>query len=62
MLTIGQRVSKVFSGMTGSNILTVGGYDINILVSGVAAGDVVVNEDGSGDALLFENGDTWVTE
>lgn len=29
---------------------------------GAAEGDQIVNEDGSGDAILFENDDTWVTE
>lgn len=60
MLNIGNSQS----GITGENMLTIGGRTINVLVliSGIASGDVIVNEDGSGDNILFENGDNWIVE
>ena len=58
MLTIGDGP---ISGM-----LTVGGNGIQISArtETIAAegGSRVVNEDGSGDGILFENDDQWVTE
>jgi hypothetical protein len=64
MIKIGQQSQNINPGISGSHMLSVGGRNINvlILISGVASGDVIVNEDGSGDAILFENNDNWVVE
>lgn len=64
MLRIGQNINGEGVGITGSNMLSIGGGTINVLllISGIASGDIIVNEDGSGDSILFENGDNWVVE
>jgi len=58
MLSIGE-------GITGSNMLSIGVKRISFpsdVGGGVEEGTKIVNEDGSGDAIIFENGDNWITE
>ena len=50
--------------ITGTNVISVG-ISSAYTSTGVEAaeeGSYIVNEDGSGDKILFENDDSWVSE
>ncbi len=54
---------KIFTTAAGDYVsaLFIDGYCV-VVSSGVEESSKVINEDGSGDGLLFENDDQWVTE
>lgn len=59
----GEIMLKVGFGVTtGTNIITSGITAVFTPTTEPPEESVMVNEDGSGDAILFENEDRWVTE